>query len=1688
MRKLWQVLAIGAALTVSREIDSAAPNLPAAQFCNPAPIVLNGSLGAGKATPYPSNITVTGLSGVVSNVTVTLNNIQHAWGRDIDVLLVSPDGRQFIVMSDVGQGNGLDNPATITLSDAGATLLTNQSGPIASGTYKPTNYNDALALDSFEAPAPAGPYNSPMNTGSATFASVFNGANPNGTWSLYVMDDASSNTGSISGGWCLEITTGAPQPGQFQFGLSGYNANAGGTATITVNRVNGSAGTATVDYATTNGTATGGAACATGVDYVATSGTLTFADGELSKSFNMQLCSDTANESPETVNLALSNPTNGSTLGSPSSAALTINPQAAPGGQFCNPIPIEIAASGGTAGQAAPYPSNITVQGLTGLVSSVSVTLNDFQHDIAEEVDILLVSPTGQKFILLSDIGGTFGFDAPATITLTDSALSGLPTTSAAIASGDYKPTNAGTGDGFPAPAPASPYENPPPAGTATLASVFNGFDPNGTWSLYVYDDVVGFRGVIGGGWCLNITTSNPQAPGQLQFGTTTFSGREGETANVIVTRSGGTLGAVSVNYATVNGSAVGGASCGNGVDYISRSGTLNFPDGVASQIIPVQLCLDAPSDNGETLAVQLSNPAGGATLGPNSTATVSITQVDEQMLQLFATRFTAREGMKQTIVLTRIFNQVGTVSVDYATSNGTATGGTACSEGVDFIHTSGTVVFQPNAHVESFDIVTCSDAAAEGIEAANITLSNPVGARLDVPSLGQLNIFDSIWQKQTSFPTGQQLEDVHMVSPTEGWAVGGYGLIIHTTDGGVTWEQQTSGTYEALNSVYFLNSQLGWAAGNTYLYTTDGGQTWTQAFFAIPGIGTAYRLNFADANRGFAVGNGSRSIMRTIDGGRNWFRQEMPIQIGLVEFFDPLNGIASSSEGVLLSSDGGQTWTRRPNATGGDEWFDANRGWRINNSEFVGGLIRQKIDYTTDGGVTWTPGATPDGTFVWSLHFTDAQNGWGSGTKENIVRTTDGGRTWQTQRGGLPAPRQFNAPLRDIFMFDTQRGLTVGNGGLVFSTSDGGATWVRRQNGSGETVHKIVAIDSQRAWAAMEDGEIMKTTDGGRFWTRQKVYVGSSDADATIAGIAFPNNQNGWASIRGRIGTPGVPSILKTTNAGEDWQDVNNAPAHNSWALDTFDGQTIVSVGFEGGGAPIVRSTDGGQTWTYTVYPGSSIIRDVDMVSPDVGFMAAGSRILKSTDGFATWTTIQDGGNWFDVSFVDANNGWALGASPTNSLTELWHTSNGGATWDATPMPDATAVHGVNTQTAWVLEHDYDPNPLGNPTHARRTTDGGQTFTRELVSLENVSTALFFVDADNGWVGGVSRLTPSLTNDGAEIFRRGTGATPSPSPTPAPTATPGITPAPTPSPTVPPGATPTPTATPSPTATPGTTPTPAPTATPGGTPTPPPLAKAINLSTRIRIQTGDNVGIGGFIITGTAPKRVLIRAVGPSLSSFGVPNPVADPILELHGPDEFEAMTNDNWRDDPVQESAVLATGIPPTDNLESAIVARLTPGAYTAVVRGKNTTAGVGLAEVYDLEPETPAKLANLSTRAVVGTGDDIVIAGFILNASGSAEQVVIRGIGPSLVAAGLANALSDPTLELRDSNGALLVINNNWQENSAQAAEISAAGLAPTNNLESAIAATLPPGAYTALLAGRDGGTGIGVVEIYDRGPTP
>ncbi|HEX4639747.1 MAG TPA: Calx-beta domain-containing protein, partial [Chthoniobacterales bacterium] len=249
------------------------------------------------------------------------------------------------------------------------------------------------------------------------------------------------------------------------------------------------------------------------------------------------------------------------------------------------------------------------------------------------------------------------------------------------------------------------------------------------------------------------------------------------------------------------------------------------------------------------------------------------------------------------------------------------------------------------------------------------------------------------------------------------------------------------------------------------------------------------------------------------------------------------------------------------------------------------------------------------------------------------------------------------------------------------------------------------------------------------------------------------------------------------------------------------------------------------------------------------------------------------------------------------------------------------------------------------------------------------------------------------------------------------------------------------------------------------------------NIATRLRVETGDNVLIAGFIITGTQPKKVIVRGIGASLP---LADKLADPTLELRDPIGLLLEANDNWVDSP-NKQAIIDSTIPPSSNLESAIVATLQANNsnYTAILRGANSSTGIGVVEAYDLDRLVDSQLANISTRGFVSTGDNILIAGTIVVGK-NPRKVIVRAIGPSLP---LQGKIADPTLELRDGNGGLIEANDNWVDSPNKQAIIDST-IPPTNNLESAIVATLPgnTSAYTAIVRGVNGTTGIAVVEVY------
>jgi subtilisin-like proprotein convertase family protein len=476
-------------------------------FCNSTPIVFGNNLPPASppsaSTPYPSDITVAGMTGTVTKVTVTLNNINHTFPDDIDVLLVGPTGANAILMSDVG-GNPDANNVTLTLDDAAALSLPD-AGPLVSGAFKPTNVG--ITPDPFPAPAPAGPY--------GTALSAFNVTNPNGTWRLYVADDLLGDVGSIAGGWCLTITTADTPPCTL-------------TCPENIDQANDPTQCgAMVSYPapTTTGT------CGT-VTCTPPSGSFFFVG-------------------TTTVTCI-------SATGSQCSFTVTVNNVNCPLTDFCNPTSISLQTNSVT----TPYPSSIGVSGVPGVITKVTVTLNNITHTFPDDIDVLLVSPTGANAIIMSDVGGNPDANN-VTLTLDDAAPSPLPDIGPLV-SGTFKPTNNAPAETFPPPAPA-------PSG-GSLLSAFNGADPNGVWRLFVIDDSLSDFGSIAGGWCLTITTEVPctiTCPANVNISNTT--GQCGSTAfyTPLTTGDCGTVGCTPasgsvfpVGTTTVTCTTSSGPSC----------------------------------------------------------------------------------------------------------------------------------------------------------------------------------------------------------------------------------------------------------------------------------------------------------------------------------------------------------------------------------------------------------------------------------------------------------------------------------------------------------------------------------------------------------------------------------------------------------------------------------------------------------------------------------------------------------------------------------------------------------------------------------------------------------------------------------------------------------------------------------------------------------------------------------------------------------------------------------------------------------------------------------------------------------------------------------------------------------------------------------------------------------------------
>jgi photosystem II stability/assembly factor-like uncharacterized protein len=571
-------------------------------------------------------------------------------------------------------------------------------------------------------------------------------------------------------------------------------------------------------------------------------------------------------------------------------------------------------------------------------------------------------------------------------------------------------------------------------------------------------------------------------------------------------------------------------------------------------------------------------------------------------------------------------------------------------------------------------------------------------------------------WTQQSPLPVGSDLFGVAMVSPTEGFAVGSTGVVLHTKDLGQSFDVSHLST-DSLEAVFFVDPLLGFAAGNGIFRTTDGGHSWTQT----SPWGSLYDLSFVDAQHGWACGNGGL-VYRTTDGGLSWTWKDLQTDFGTLSdifFLDVSRGWACGADARLYATtDGGDTWSKIPvpttNWLSGVAFVSPLEGWVMTGDATL---------HTTNGGLSWTNQPFPAGSWAFGFEVKDAQHAWAVGAGDDIVATSNGGGLWKTQMidGG---PRLWNSSF-----FDLQHGLAVGETGRILATSDGGTTWTPKQSGTAGYTNGLCALDHDHAWSANNAGEILSTTDGGKFWNRSEVT--GFDEFGRLTDIDFADTSHGWAvgvssSFGGDVGT-----IVHSNDGGKSWTVQFQSIDFWLEGVAAVDASTAVAVGYRSGSGPtIYRTTNGGATWVpYTGLGG--LFLDVDFVNATIGWIIGGS-ILKTTDAGASWS-VQAGFPYSAgaaISFADDQNGWAVGYYGT-----VMHTTNGGTSWTqqgAGPLADTNiiSVAAVNATTAWI-----------GATYASvaRTTNGGLTWKQEKLGSNtyNSFAALAFLNEDYGWVGG---------------------------------------------------------------------------------------------------------------------------------------------------------------------------------------------------------------------------------------------------------------------------------------------------------------------------------------------------------------
>lgn len=586
-------------------------------------------------------------------------------------------------------------------------------------------------------------------------------------------------------------------------------------------------------------------------------------------------------------------------------------------------------------------------------------------------------------------------------------------------------------------------------------------------------------------------------------------------------------------------------------------------------------------------------------------------------------------------------------------------------------------------------------------------------------------------WTQQGPLPTGLDLHDVCLISPTEIWAAAEAAQVLHSTDGGMSWSTQELPGVFGLWAIDFTDPLNGWVAGDGRIFwTANGGATWQ----ASPGTtGSVYELSFLTPQFGWAAGNGG-IVYRTSDGGRNWGWSALPdaSTIRAVHFTDVNRGWAGNLAGQIYRSlDGGVTWTLQHQGAAssfGTIWFaDANEGWALGASTIL---------HTQDSGANWTPLPPPAaGARLNDVYFLDRDHAWGAGARSEIVVTANG---WQSS--SVQKPHERDHMLEAVAFADANTGYAVGEQGRIYSTGDGGAHWVARSSGA-MNAYTLDFADAQHGWASLDRGMVARTTNGGAQWTN--VEVQGFNRYGYVAALGFADRQRGWAT-----GTfTDVGMIAGTTDGGLTWNVQYERPFVFLQCLAAADAQTAVAAGNFGNGVPLlVRTANGGQSWQ-EINTNLGLNRDIDFADPLNGWIVGGG-ISKTSDAGLTWT-LQTGSQYAleAVDMLDTQIGWAVGY-----FGEVRRTINGGVTW--TSVGGGSVLGTVNLLGVSALDADH-AWVTGYGRFVARTANGGATWTKEVIpdsGYASFTDAKFF-SWDSGFIcgdprvddGGVWRRRPDL-------------------------------------------------------------------------------------------------------------------------------------------------------------------------------------------------------------------------------------------------------------------------------------------------------------------------------------------------------